>query len=68
MKLRFLKTKKERTYIVDYGRINFLNFLFFWEDKEFTRSYCETTLQVLENDEWINVPTVVIDERNETNH
>lgn len=66
MKLRFLRTKKERTYVVDYGWMNFLNFLFFFEDREFTRSYYETTLQVLENDEWINVPTVVIDERNET--
>jgi predicted acetyltransferase len=62
MKLRFLRTKKEKTYVVDYGWMNFLNFLFFFEDKKFTRSYCETTLQVLENGKWIDVPIIDVDE------
>ena len=59
MKLRFLRTKKQRTYVVDYGWLNFLSFL---EGREFTRYYYETNLQVFENDEWVDVPIVDVNE------
>ena len=60
MKLRYLKKYETFKRIETYGWIKFLPFC---KDKEITCTSYVYKLQVLENGEWIDVPTVVIDEK-----
>jgi hypothetical protein len=60
MKLRFLKKYKNVKYLETCG---WMKILPFFKDKEVTYTSYTYTLQVLDNGKWIDVPTVVIDER-----
>jgi hypothetical protein len=62
MKLRYLKKYGTFTGVETCG---WMKFLPFFGDKKITYTSYSYKLQVLENDEWIDVPTVVTDERNE---
>ena len=60
MKLRYLKKYGTFTRVETYGWMKFLPLC---KDKEITCTSCKYVLQYLENEEWIDVPTIVIDER-----
>jgi hypothetical protein len=60
MKLRYLKKYGTFKRIETFGWMKFLPFC---GDKEITCTSYTYTLQVLENGKWIDVPTVVTDER-----